>query len=121
MRQGPNPKRQRGRPNGRRSFHGQSQTFESNGPDVKIRGNALQVLEKYQALARDALASGDRVAAENYLQHAEHYYRVYQANSGNGNAGPGGGRGPNGSGAPQSSGSSESDESETAPPAAAAN
>ncbi len=94
MRQGPNSKRQRGgRPNGRRPFHGNSQTFESNGPDVKIRGNALQVLEKYQALARDALASGDRIAAENYLQHAEHYYRIYQANMANN---PAANRGPNG-------------------------
>ncbi|MFV3127487.1 DUF4167 domain-containing protein [Niveispirillum sp. KHB5.9] len=52
------------------------QNFDSNGPDVRIRGNAFQVYEKYQALARDAHASGDRVAAENYLQHAEHYYRI---------------------------------------------
>ena len=52
------------------------QNFDSNGPDVRIRGNAFQVYEKYQALARDAHASGDRIAAENYLQHAEHYYRI---------------------------------------------
>ncbi|WP_425388008.1 DUF4167 domain-containing protein [Azospirillum halopraeferens] len=52
------------------------QTFDSNGPDVRIRGNAWQVHEKYQALARDAASSGDRIMAENYLQHAEHYFRI---------------------------------------------
>ncbi|MBK3736647.1 DUF4167 domain-containing protein, partial [Azospirillum brasilense] len=52
------------------------QTFDSNGPDVRIRGNAWQVHEKYLALARDASSSGDRVQAENYLQHAEHYFRI---------------------------------------------
>ena len=52
------------------------QTFDSNGPDVRIRGNAYQVHEKYLQLARDAQSSGDRVAAENYFQHADHYYRV---------------------------------------------
>jgi len=57
-----------------------AQTFDSNGPDVRIRGNAYQVLEKYLALARDASASGDRVAAENYYQHAEHYFRLINAN-----------------------------------------
>ena len=50
--------------------------MESNGPDVKIRGNASQLFEKYQSLARDAETSGDRISAESYLQHAEHYYRV---------------------------------------------
>ena len=80
MRQGPNPKRHRGgRPNGRRQSHGLSSNFESNGPDVKIRGNAAQVYDRYQVLARDALAIGDRVAAENYLQHAEHYQRIINA------------------------------------------
>jgi hypothetical protein len=55
------------------------QTFDSNGPDVRVRGNAWQVFEKYQSLARDAAGSGDRVAAENYQQHAEHYYRIIEA------------------------------------------
>jgi hypothetical protein len=55
------------------------QTFDSNGPDVRVRGNAYQVFEKYQALARDAALSGDRIAAENYYQHAEHYYRIIAA------------------------------------------
>lgn len=55
------------------------QTFDSNGPDVRVRGNAWQVYEKYQSLARDASSSGDRIAAENYQQHAEHYYRIIEA------------------------------------------
>ena len=55
------------------------QTFDSNCIDLRVRGNAWQVHEKYQALARDAQGSGDRVAAENYLQHAEHYFRIIEA------------------------------------------
>src|ERR1700746_468692 len=55
------------------------QSFESNGPSVKIRGNAYQVFERYLAMAREAQASGDRVAAENLYQHAEHYFRVMNA------------------------------------------
>jgi hypothetical protein len=47
---------------------------------VRIRGNAYQVLEKYLAMARDATAAGDRIAAENFYQHAEHYYRIVNAN-----------------------------------------
>lgn len=50
--------------------------FDSSGPDIRVRGNAYQVLEKYLQLARDAGTAGDRVAAENFLQHADHYYRV---------------------------------------------
>ena len=57
-----------------------SQTFESNGPSVKIRGNAYQVFERYVALAREAATSGDRIAAENLYQHAEHYFRIMNAN-----------------------------------------
>ena len=57
--------------------------FESAGPDVKIRGTAQQVLEKYLALARDAASAGDRIAAENFLQHAEHYYRIINLNTPN--------------------------------------
>src|SRR5919202_3775394 len=56
-----------------------TRSYESNGPDVKIRGTAQHVAEKYTQLARDAQASGDPVAAENYLQHAEHYYRIIAA------------------------------------------
>src|SRR2546429_9493383 len=64
------------------------QTFDSNGPSVKIRGNAYQVFERYVAMAREAQASGDRVAAENFYQHAEHYFRVMNA------LGEGQGQGP---------------------------
>lgn len=53
-----------------------SRSFESNGPDVKVRGTAADVAAKYMALARDAQTSGDPVLAENYLQHAEHYNRM---------------------------------------------
>jgi hypothetical protein len=63
-----------------------TQTFESSGPNVKIRGNAYQVFERYIALAREAATSGDRIAAKNYYQHAEHYFRVMNANGdGHGN------------------------------------
>jgi hypothetical protein len=79
-------KRQRGRNNGngRKPHHlpVRAQTFDSSGPDVRIRGNAYQVLEKYLALARDATAAGDRIAAENFYQHAEHYYRLINAGEG---------------------------------------
>jgi hypothetical protein len=57
-----------------------NRTYDSNGPEIKIRGSASHVYEKYLQLARDANASGDRVMAENYLQHAEHYYRILAAN-----------------------------------------
>lgn len=60
-----------------------SQVFDSNGPEGRIRGNAHQVLEKYLAMARDASSQGDRVAAENYYQHAEHYFRVINAHNQN--------------------------------------
>lgn len=64
-----------------RRFHGgggghRHSNFESSGPEMKVRGSAQQVLEKYLAMARDAASGGDRIAAENYLQHAEHYYRI---------------------------------------------
>jgi Domain of unknown function (DUF4167) len=68
-----------GNNNNHRSRRGQNslnRTFESNGPDVKVRGTATQVAEKYVQLARDAASSGDRVLAESYLQHAEHYFRL---------------------------------------------
>ena len=72
-------RRQRGRGNGsRRGGGGQprSQVYDSNGPDVRIRGTANQVHEKYLALAKDASSAGDYVLAESYMQHAEHYQRV---------------------------------------------
>jgi len=56
-----------------------TRSYESNGPDVKVRGTAAHVAEKYMSLARDALSAGDNVSGENYLQHAEHYNRIVQA------------------------------------------
>ena len=57
-------------------------SYDSSGPDGKVRGTAQQVLEKYQALGRDATSAGDRIAAEGYFQFAEHYYRVVNADAG---------------------------------------
>jgi hypothetical protein len=83
MRNGQNNKRMRGRnrKGGGGHYHQNplSRMYESNGPDVKIRGTASHVAEKYLQLARDAQSSGDPVAAENYYQHAEHYFRLIAA------------------------------------------
>src|ERR1700754_1210440 len=83
MRNGQNNKRMRNRNNNnnnnnnnRRGQNPMTRIFESNGPDIKIRGTASHVAEKYVQLARDARSSGDPVAAENYFQHAEHYFRL---------------------------------------------
>ena len=76
-----NKNRSRGRNNNGGRKHGNplSRNYESNGPDVKVRGNASHIAEKYLQLARDAQSSGDSVMAENYLQHAEHYFRILSA------------------------------------------
>jgi hypothetical protein len=79
MRNGQNKHRMRGRNRGGKSHNPLTRVYESNGPDVKIRGTANHVAEKYIQLARDATASGDPVAAENYYQHAEHYFRLIAA------------------------------------------
>jgi len=71
-------RRGRGR-TGRKPQNSLARSYESNGPDVKIRGTAAHIAEKYTTLARDALASGDLVAAESYFQHAEHYNRIIMA------------------------------------------
>ncbi len=74
-----NRRRNNNRPNnngGNPPQHNKASAFDSNGPDVRIRGTAFQIVEKYMTLAKDASASGDRVLAENYLQHAEHYQRL---------------------------------------------
>src|SRR6201746_1277820 len=63
----------------RRGQNPMTRVFQSNGPDIKIRGTASHVAEKYVQLARDARSSGDPVAAENYYQHAEHYFRLIAA------------------------------------------
>jgi hypothetical protein len=65
--------------NNRKGPNPLTRNYESNGPDVKIRGSAQQIAEKYATLARDAQSAGDRVMAENYLQHAEHYNRIIAA------------------------------------------
>jgi hypothetical protein len=77
MRQGQQNRRGRGR--SRKPQNPLARNYESNGPDVKIRGTAAHVAEKYMSLARDALSSGDTIAAESYLQHAEHYNRIIMA------------------------------------------
>jgi Domain of unknown function (DUF4167) len=84
MRSGPD-QRPRGRFTVNRPFKPQprspqnNQTLHSNGPDIKIRGTAYQIFERYIALAREATANGDRIAAENFYQHAEHYFRINNA------------------------------------------
>jgi Domain of unknown function (DUF4167) len=57
-----------------------NRVYDSNGPDVKVRGTAQTVAEKYMQLGRDAQSSGDIVMAESYFQHSEHYYRLWLAN-----------------------------------------
>jgi hypothetical protein len=85
MRQPQNAKRGRGR--GRRgngnNHHNhvpnRNTSYESNGPDVKLRGNAQQLHEKYTGLAHDAASAGERISAEAYTQFADHYFRLHQA------------------------------------------
>ena len=77
MRQGQQNKRGRGR--GRRTQNPLARNYESNGPEVKIRGTAAHIAEKYVSLARDSQSAGDHITAENYLQHAEHYNRIIAA------------------------------------------
>lgn len=82
MRQGQQNRRGRGRSSSSSNRKGQSpltRSFESTGPEVKIRGTPSHIAEKYMSLARDAHTSGDPVLAENYLQHAEHYNRIIMA------------------------------------------
>lgn len=79
MRQGQQNRRGRGRNNRKGGHNPLARSFESNGPDVKIRGTPAHIAEKYLSLARDAQSSGDPVLAENYLQHAEHYNRIIMA------------------------------------------
>jgi hypothetical protein len=81
MKQGSNSRRSRGRGKGH-GGQGRPQkihNFDSNGPEGRVRGNAQQVYEKYLTMARDAMSAGDRIAMENYFQHAEHYLRVIMA------------------------------------------
>ena len=86
MRQPQNAKRGRGRGrrgNGNNIHHNhvpnRNTSYESNGPDVKLRGNAQQLHEKYMGLAHDAASAGERISAEAYTQFADHYFRLHQA------------------------------------------
>jgi len=86
MRHGASGRRSRNRSGGRgrggggggggNHSHNRSHVYDSNGPDVRIRGTAYQIHEKYMALAKDAAGTGDRILEESYLQHAEHYQRI---------------------------------------------
>ncbi|MDB2683078.1 DUF4167 domain-containing protein [Alphaproteobacteria bacterium] len=77
MRHGSSRRQRNNRGNSQRRAGGnKSKVFDSNGPEVRIRGTAFQVTEKYTALAKDAAAAGDRILEQSYLQHAEHYQRV---------------------------------------------
>ena len=123
MRQGQQNRRGRGR--GRKPQNPLSRNLESNGPDVKIRGTASHIAEKYTALARDAQVIGDSVAGESYLQHAEHYNRIIMANQAQQQAtlaAQGQGDGMNGSGRDRQNASAEGDgraQPEAAPAVAA--
>jgi hypothetical protein len=83
MRPSGSDQRPRGRYNGNRPFGQQQRTpnqnFDSNGPNGKVRGSAHQIFERYIGLAREAAIGGDPVAAENFYQHAEHYFRINNA------------------------------------------
>jgi hypothetical protein len=112
-------KRQRGRgrkPGGGGGGGGNpgNRPLESNGPDVKIRGTAAQIYEKYAQYARDAQSSGDRVKYENYLQHAEHYFRIMAATTPRDQRVPHGEIGMNG---PPTSASDEAEGEEASPDA----
>ena len=73
----PTKKKNRNRP---RRSNTSSRLLESNGPDIKVKGSASQIVEKYLALSRESQSSGDPIAAESYLQYAEHYQRIVDAN-----------------------------------------
>ena len=73
----PTKKKNRNRP---RRSNTSSRLLESNGPDIKIKGSASQIVEKYLALSRESQSTGDPIASESYLQYAEHYQRIVDAN-----------------------------------------
>ena len=76
MNHGSNSRRSRNNRGGRQNKSGNTRVYDSNGPDVRIRGTAHQITEKYENLAKDATSSGDYVMAESYMQYAEHYQRI---------------------------------------------
>ena len=82
MKNASNPRRGRGRNTGKRNQNFRGSGVDGGVNDGKIRGSAQQVLDKYLILARDASSAGDRIAAEGFFQHAEHYHRVLNSESG---------------------------------------
>jgi hypothetical protein len=92
MRSGPD-QRSRGRFNANRPSPQpprgpqQNQTLNTHGPVERIRGSAFQIYQRYLTLAQEAARTDDRIAAENYYQHAEHYFRVNNENRGGNSAG----------------------------------
>ena len=80
MKHGSNQRRVRSRGQGRKNP--KNHTYESNHPEIKVRGTAQQVFDRYMALARDASSAGDRIAAESHYQFAEHYFRILSADGG---------------------------------------
>lgn len=76
MRPTQKPNRSRGRGNRKQNGNSANRVYDSSGPEGKVRGTPQQIIDKYLTLARDAQTSGDRVTAENFLQHAEHYQRI---------------------------------------------
>jgi hypothetical protein len=118
MRQGQQNRRGRGRNNQnnqqRKGQNPLTRSFESNGPDVKLRGTPAHIAEKYMSLARDAQSAGDPVLAENYLQHAEHYNRIimaYREQVGQGEGGFNGGYNPQQRSEPGFAGEAEGEDS----------
>ncbi len=80
VRQAPNAKRTQGRGNGRTSGKPRFQANRNGGQAKRVNGNARQVMERYLTLAQEASSAGDRITAEGYFQHAEHYYRLMTGN-----------------------------------------
>ena len=109
MKQGSSSRRGRPRSGGKRHPSSRIHSVESTGPDVKVRGSAQQVLDKYLALARDAISAGNRVEAEGYFQYADHYYRLVNGVGGGPNGQGRPDRGPRGPEAPAPSRSRRSD------------
>ena len=83
MKQGSNSRRPRGRSNNNKRSPNRNNNHDSGGLEIRVRGNASQVHEKYLSLARDALSADDRISSENYSQHAEHFYRIMSINAEN--------------------------------------
>src|SRR6056297_389179 len=76
MRSSKSRSRNKNRNNSRPSGNIVNRVFDSSGPEGKVRGTPQQIIDKYNQLARDAQLAGDRVATENFQQHAEHYLRL---------------------------------------------